>query len=93
MGVAGGSWAYTVTAFNQIWMLAAYILLTGRASVVWGLRPSAAAFKVGRLAVAVVLQAGIARIEVARHLSTCASNGPGFITSILLAEPSISNNS
>ena len=52
MGVAGGSWAYAVTAFNQIWMLAAYILLTGRASIVWGLRPSAAAFKVGGLAVA-----------------------------------------
>ena len=46
MGVAGGSWAYSVTAFNQIWMLAAYILFTGRASVVWGLKPTAAALKV-----------------------------------------------
>ena len=48
MGVAGGSWAYSVTAFNQIWMLAAYILFTGRASVVWGLKPTAAALKVTR---------------------------------------------
>ena len=46
MGVAGGSWAYTVTAFNQIWMLGLYVMLTRRAATVWGLKPTAAALKV-----------------------------------------------
>ena len=47
MGVAGGSWAYTITAFNQVWMLGLYVVLTGRAATVWGLQPTAAALKVG----------------------------------------------